>query len=85
MSKHRLPVINRLGRLGLRGPSRRLSVCAPYARDFIDRRATTPELRATDRWKSIRARVEHPIEVIKRVFGFTKARYRGCARIAIGS
>jgi IS5 family transposase len=25
----------------------------------------------------IRARVEHPIGVIKRVFGFTKVRYRG--------
>jgi IS5 family transposase len=55
-----------------------LSVCAPHARDFIHRRATTPERRATNRWKSrIRARVEHPIGVIKRVFGFTKVRYRG--------
>ena len=55
-----------------------LSVCAPAARDFIHRRATTPELRATNRWKSrIRARVEHPIGVIKRIFGFTKVRYRG--------
>ena len=25
----------------------------------------------------MRARVEHPIGVIKRVFGFTKVRYRG--------
>src|SRR5262245_43120210 len=55
-----------------------LRVCAPDARDFIHRRATTPELRATNRWKSrIRARVEHPIGVIKRVFGFKKVRYRG--------
>jgi transposase, IS5 family len=53
-------------------------VCAPHARDFIHRRATTPERHATNRWKShIRARVEHPIGVIKRVFGFTKVRYRG--------
>ena len=58
-----------------------LSVCAPHARDFIHRRATTPELRATNRWKSrIRARVEHPIGVIKRVFGFTKVCYRGLAK-----
>jgi IS5 family transposase len=58
-----------------------LSVCAPHARDFIHRRATTPELRATNRWKSrVRARVEHPIGVIKRVFGFTKVCYRGLAK-----
>jgi IS5 family transposase len=37
--------------------------------------------RATNRWKSrIRARVEHPIGVIKRVFGFTKVCYRGLAK-----
>lgn len=58
-----------------------LSVCAPQARDFIHRRARTPELRATNRWKSrVRARVEHPIGVIKRVFGFTKVCYRGLAK-----
>ncbi len=58
-----------------------LSVCAPHARDFTHRRATTPELRATNRWKSrVRARVEHPIGVIKRVFGFTKMCYRGLAK-----
>lgn len=58
-----------------------LSVCAPHARDFIHRRARTPELRATNRWKSrVRARVEHPIGVIKRVFGFTKVCYRGLAK-----
>jgi len=58
-----------------------LSVCAPDARDFIHRRAQTPAERATNRWKShIRARVEHPIGVIKRVFGFTKVCYRGLAK-----
>src|SRR5262245_10215583 len=37
--------------------------------------------RATNRWKSrIRVRVEHPIGVIKRVFGFTKVCYRGLAK-----
>src|SRR5499433_4089196 len=35
-----------------------LSVCAPHARDFTQRRARTPEERATNQWKSrIRARV----------------------------
>jgi IS5 family transposase len=58
-----------------------LSVCAPHARDFIHRRAKTPAERATNRWKShIRARVEHPIGVIKRVFGFTKVCYRGLTK-----
>ena len=58
-----------------------LSVCAPHARDFTHRRATTPELHLTNRWKSrVRARVEHPIGVIKRVFGFTKVCYRGLAK-----
>jgi IS5 family transposase len=28
----------------------------------------------------VRARVEHPIGVIKRVFGFVKVRYRGLAK-----
>ena len=55
-----------------------LSVCAPAARDFTQRRAATAEQRATNQWKSrVRARVEHPIGIIKRVFGFTKVCYRG--------
>jgi transposase, IS5 family len=55
-----------------------LSVCAPRARDFTHRRTGS---RATNRWKSrIRVRVEHPIGVIKRVFGFTKVCYRGLAK-----
>ena len=37
--------------------------------------------RAKNRTKSkVRARVEHPIGVIKRVFGFVKVRYRGLAQ-----
>lgn len=64
-----------------RGQAAVLSVCAPHARDFTQRRAQTPEERATNRWKSrIRARVEHPIGVIKRVFKFTKVCYRGLAK-----
>ncbi len=36
-----------------------------------------------NRYKStIRAKVEHPIGTIKRVFGFTKVRYRGLAKNA---
>jgi transposase, IS5 family len=29
---------------------------------------------------SIRAKVEHPFRIIKRQFGFVKARFKGCAR-----
>jgi IS5 family transposase len=37
--------------------------------------------RARNRTKSkVRAKVEHPIGVIKRVFGFVKVRYRGLAK-----
>jgi len=56
---------------------------APKARDFTNRRyrhrGVVDEVeRAKNRTKSkVRARVEHAIGVIKRVFGFAKARYRG--------
>jgi IS5 family transposase len=37
--------------------------------------------RAKNRTKSkVRVRVEHPIGVLKRVFGFVKVRYRGLAK-----
>jgi IS5 family transposase len=57
--------------------------CAPRARDFVNRRyrhrGVLDEVeRAKNRTKSkVRAKVEHPIGVIKRVFGFAKVRYRG--------
>jgi IS5 family transposase len=39
--------------------------------------------RARNRTKSkVRAKVEHPIGVLKRVFGFVKVRYRGLAKNA---
>jgi len=56
---------------------------APRARDFINRRyrhrGVVDEVeRAKNRTKSkVRARVEHAIGVVKRVFGFAKLRYRG--------
>src|ERR1700682_2900021 len=55
----------------------------PKARDFTNRsyrhRGVVDEVeRAKNRTKSkVRARVEHAIGVIKRVFGFAKVRYRG--------
>ena len=59
---------------------------APRARDFTNRRYRHRSVvdeteRAKNRTKaSIRAKVEHSIGVIKRVFGFTKVRYRGLAK-----
>jgi transposase, IS5 family len=56
---------------------------APKAQDFTNRRyrhrGVVDEVeRAKNRTKSrVRARVEHSIGIIKRVFGFAKVRYRG--------
>ena len=61
---------------------------APKAKDFTHRQckwkhAFDAAIQAKNRTKSrIRARVEHSIGVIKRVFGFTKVRYRGLAKNA---
>jgi transposase, IS5 family len=61
---------------------------APRAQDFVNRRCrhrgVVDEVeRAKNRTKSkVRAKVEHPIGVIKRVFGFAKVRYRGLRKNA---
>ncbi len=61
---------------------------APRARDFTNRRyrhrGILDEVEcAKNRTKSkVRAKVEHPIGVIKRVFGFAKVRYRGLKKNA---
>ena len=59
---------------------------APNAQDCINRRCrqrgvVNESERAKNRNKSkVRAKVEHPIGVIKRVFGFVKVRYRGLSK-----
>ena len=59
---------------------------APKAKDCTNRQCKWKDfldevIKAKNRNKSrIRARVEHSIGVIKRVFGFTKVRYRGLAK-----
>jgi transposase, IS5 family len=59
---------------------------APNAKDFTNRRCRHRGVvdqvqRDKNRTKSrIRAKVEHSIGVIKRVFGYAKARYRGLAK-----
>ena len=61
---------------------------APNAKDFTNRRyrhrGVIDEVeRGKNRTKSgVRAKVEHSIGVIKRVFGFVKVRYRGLAKNA---
>ena len=67
----------------LHGDETRVWGDAPKARDFTNRRyrhrGIVDEVqRRKNRTKSkVRARVEHVIGVIKRVFGFAKVRYRG--------
>jgi IS5 family transposase len=69
-----------------RGQKAAIRARAPKAREFTNRRyrhrGIVDELeRAKNRTKaSIRAKVEHSIGVIKRVFGFTKVPYRGLAK-----
>lgn len=59
---------------------------APRAQDFTNRRMrhrgrVDPVEREKNRTKSrVRAKVEHVIGIIKRIFGFTKVRYRGLAK-----
>jgi hypothetical protein len=69
-----------------RGQKQVIRAHAPKARDLINRgyrhRGVVDEVeRAKNRTKSrVRAKVEHPFRVIKRVFGFVKVGYRGLAK-----
>jgi len=66
----------------------RLKSIAPQAKDFTNKRAyrNTPLTKAdkeTNRRKSsIRAKVEHPFLILKRLWGFAKVRYRGLMKNA---
>ena len=61
---------------------------APKAKDFTHRRyrykdTVNEEERAKNRTKSsVRAKVEHPFLILKRIFGFAKTRYKGLAKNA---
>jgi IS5 family transposase len=61
---------------------------APKARDFTHRRYRYKDRvdeveRAKNRTKSsVRAKVEHPFLIIKRIFGFAKTRYKGLTKNA---
>lgn len=66
----------------------RLKEIAPNAKDFTNKRAyrnapLTEADKVTNRSKSsIRAKVEHPFLILKRLWGFAKVRYRGLAKNA---
>ena len=74
------------GDQGYQGHSAAIHARAPRARDFTNRkyrgRGWVNEVeKAKNRTKSqVRAKVEHSIGVIKRIFGFNKVRYRGLAK-----
>ena len=69
-----------------RGQKVAMRAAAPRARDFTNQRyrwggRINPLIKAANRTKSrVRAKAEHAIGVIKRIFGFQKVRYRGLAK-----
>ena len=66
----------------------RLKSLAPQAKDFTNKRAyrnaplSVAEKETNRRKSSIRAKVEHPFLILKRLWGFAKVRYRGLAKNA---
>lgn len=70
------------------GQTEKIRAYAPNAQDFTNRRCRfksgVDEVeKAKNTTKSkVRAKVEHPFGVIKRIFGFTKVRYRGLEKNA---
>ena len=71
---------------GYQGQAAAIRKAAPHAQDMTCRRTRykgrVDELqRKKNRSKSrIRAKVEHPFRILKRIFGFEKVRYRGIAK-----
>ena len=72
--------------LTYQGQTEAIKESAPKAQDMTSRRTTfknyVDELqKKKNRSKSrVRAKVEHPFRILKRVFGFDKVRYRGIAK-----
>ena len=66
----------------------RLRELAPNAKDFTNKRAyhnaplSDADKETNRRKSSIRAKVEHPFLILKRLWGFAKVRYRGLAKNA---
>lgn len=84
---------------GYRGQGEAIRAVAPHAQDMTCKRTRYKDRvdrlqRAKNRSKSrVRAKVEHPFRILKRIFGFEKVRYRGlaknhnrlCAAFALGN
>jgi transposase, IS5 family len=76
------------GDRGYQGCTDLIKATAPHARDFTNRRVRKrdgidEQERAKNRTKSrTRAHVEHVFHVLKRLWGFTKVRYRGLTKNA---
>ncbi len=71
-----------------KGQRERLKELAPNAKDFTNKRAyrnaplSDADKETNRRKSSIRAKVEHPFLILKRLWGFAKVRYRGLAKNA---
>ena len=71
---------------GYQGQTEAIREAAPNAQDMTCKRTSykkrVDELqRAKNSSKStVRAKVEHPFRILKRIFGFDKVRYRGIAK-----
>jgi len=71
------------GDAGYQGQTEAIHEAAPKAQDMTSRRTkyknyVDEEAKRKNTTKArVRAKVEHPFRILKRVFGFTKARYRG--------
>jgi IS5 family transposase len=74
------------GDAGYQGQTEAIKEAAPHAQDMTCKR-TKFKGRADELQKkknrsksSVRAKVEHPFRILKRIFGFDKVRYRGIAK-----
>ena len=71
------------GDAGYQGQTEAIHEVAPQAQDMTSRRVKTKagvdeiEKRKNRTKARVRAKVEWPFRIVKRVFGFTKVRYRG--------
>jgi transposase, IS5 family len=74
------------GDAGYQGQSEAIREAAPHAQDMTCRRTKFKDYvdqvaRRKNTTKSrVRAKVEHPFRILKRIFGFDKVRYRGIAK-----
>jgi IS5 family transposase len=71
------------GDAGYQGQTEAIHEAAPGAQDMTSRRTrfknyVDEDARRKNTTKArVRSKVEHPFRILKRVFGFTKVRYRG--------